>query len=83
MRSSACGAQSPFPVKPATREATRDATSRVRSPGVLSSFVTNGHRAGHTVRIRQVRHGQAHQDTRPGFVRFSTHGLIRSHHKSS
>ena len=83
MRSSACGAQSPFPVKPATREATRDATSRVRSPGVLSSFVANGHRAGHTVRIRQVRHDQVRQDTRPGFVRVSTHGLIRSHHKSS
>jgi len=64
MRSSAGGAQSPFPVKPATREDTRDATSRVRSPGVYSSFGANGHRAGHTARIRQ--------DTRSGFVR--THG---------
>ena len=63
MRLSACGAQSPFPVKPAMREDTRDATSRVRSPGVFSSFVANGHRAGHTVRIRQVQHPWAHQES--------------------
>ena len=74
MRSSVGGAQSPFPVKQATREDTRDATSRVRSPGVYSSFGANGHRAGHTVRIHQVQHPWAHQ---------GSSGVIRSHQWSS
>ena len=96
MRWSAGGAQSPFPVKPATREDTRDATSRVRSPGVYSSFGASGHRAGHTViRGHQGVSGviRGHhssfgangheQDTRSGFIRFSIYGLLRSHHGSS